>query len=410
MLQKILAAGVALSALGSAYADDAGTAAGAAGIPYGPVTVYPSIGLSATHDDNIYLNNAFRQSADYEVVSPGVKLLAQNRDDVYSLDYQANLGRYSSSGTSNNDYTDQSLIGKASIVASTRAVFKLQPEFVIGHDQIGTTYGGIQFTPVPNKWRNTGISGIFGYGSEGAKGRVELAAGYLATKYLNNRDLTFAYDKNTTDLGGTFFYRVMPKTSLLFQAKQERINYDNPGSLMPNNTIYYYLVGAKWEATAKTTGDFRIGRIQDRFDGYNPLFPNFSGIGWEGKITWNPKDYSRVMLDLSKQPIQTTLPGSNTDLVNSSTADWAYDWSSRFTSHLTASRYTENFGGAGVNTVNNSYGLSADYQFRRWLKANLGWTTWAKTANSVTIPGVGFAPTFFDYNRNVVMLTLTGTL
>ena len=406
MLQKIFAAGVMLSAFSSASAEETG----AAGIPYGPVTVYPDVGLSLAHDDNIYLNNADRQSANYEIVSPGVKLVAQNRDDIYSLDYQANLGRYNSGNTSNNNYNDQSLIGKASVVVSTRAVIKLMPEFVIGHDQIGSTYGGIQFTPVPNKWRNTGLSGVFGYGSEGAKGRVELAAGYLATKYLNNRDLTFAYDKHVSDLGGTFFYRIMPKTSLLFQAKEERVNYDNPGSVVPNNTLYYYLVGAKWEATAKTTGDFRIGQIQDRYDGNNPLFPNFSGIGWEGKISWNPKDYSRVKFDLSKQPIQTTLVSSNTDLVNSSTVDWSYDWSNRFTSHLIASRYTENFGGAGVNTVNNSYGISADYQFRRWLKANLGWTTWAKTANSVTIPGIGYAPTFFDYNRNLVMLTLTGTL
>ena len=408
MLQRILAAGVVLSAFGSAYADDAGTAVGAAGIPYGPVTVYPSIGLSAIHDDNIYLNNAVRQSANYEIVSPGVKLLAQNRDDVYSLDYQANLGRYNSSGTSNNNYNDQSLVGNASIVASTRAVFKLQPEFVIGHDPIGTTYGGIQFTPVPNKWRNTGISGIFGYGSEGAKGRVELAAGYLATKYLNNRDLTFAYDKNTTDLGGTFFYRVMPKTSLLFQATNTRYAYDNGGSLVPNNTVRNYMVGAKWEATAKTTGDFRIGQVQQRYD-YGTL-PNFTGTGWNGTIRWTPREYSRVKLDLTKQPEQTTLTGSNSYIVTSSSADWAYDWSSRFTSHLTAGRVTENFGGLGLSTGNNSYGVSADYQFRRWLKANLGWTTWAKTATPINIPGIGYAPTFFDYNRNVVMLTLTGTL
>ncbi|MHB1100758.1 MAG: hypothetical protein ACYCZR_14505, partial [Burkholderiales bacterium] len=67
-------------------------------------------------------------------------------------------------------------------------------------------------------------------------------------------------------------------------------------------------------------------------------------------------------------------------------------------------RVTEDFGGLGLSTRNNSYGLEADYRIRRWLKGALSWTNWAKTANQAAYSS------FFDYNRNVVMLTLTGTL
>ena len=181
-----------------------------------------------------------------------------------------------------------------------------------------------------------------------------------------------------------------------------RYAYDNASSLVPNNTVRNYMVGAKWEATAKTTGDVRIGQIQQKYD--NGPIPNFTGTGWNGTVRWSPREYSRVKLDLTKQPEQTTLAGSNSYIVTSSAADWAYDWNSRFTSHVNLARITENFGGLGLSTRNNSYGLGMDYRIRRWLKGALNWTNWAKAANQAAYSS------FFDYNRNVVMLTLTGTL
>jgi hypothetical protein len=141
--------------------------------------------------------------------------------------------------------------------------------------------------------------------------------------------------------------------------------------------------------------------MQQRYDG--GAIPNFTGTGWNGTIQWNPKTYSKVKLDLSRQPLQTTLAGTNLYLVTSSTADWAYDWNSRMTSHINFNRYTEDFGGLGLYTKNYSYGIGVDYRMRRWLKGSLNWTNWAKTANQPAF-------NYFEYNRNVVMLTLTGTL
>lgn len=370
---------------------------GAAGIAWGPVSVYPSLGFAMENDDNIYLSNIIRQSSVVNVVSPAVRFEAHHHGDIYALTYHADLGRYNSAN--NNNYNDQHLVGQFNVGLSMRAAIKLRPEYSLGHDPIGTTYGG--FTSVPNRWRNTGISGVFGYGAENAKGRIELSAGTLITKYLNNRFLTYAYDKTTDNAGATFFYRVMPKTSLLFEASDTRYVYDSPTSLIPNNSVRNYLVGAKWEATAKTTGDFRIGQVQQRYDG--GVIPNYTGTGWSGTIQWNPKTYSKVKLDLSRQPLQTTLVGTNLYLVTSSTVDWAYDLNSRFTSHLNYNRYTEDFGGLGLLTKNNSYGIGMDYRMRRWLKTSLSWTNWSKTANQIAF-------NYFDYNRNVVMLTLTGTL
>ncbi len=392
-VKSAVAVGCALACTGAIAANDG------QGIPVGPFNMSASLGLILENDDNVYLSNANRRAATIEVLSPSVKLVTQRRDDVYSLSYGASLTRYNS-GASNNNSNTQNLTGEADIIATSRLSFKLKPSYVLGIDPIGTTYGGAVATP--NKWRNAGISGTMDYGSAGAKGKIELAAGYMATKYLNNRNITIAFDKKITNLGGTFFYRVMPRTSLLFEASNARYAYDNAASLVPNNSIRNYLIGAQWESTAKTTGDFRIGQVQQRYEG--GAIPDFTGTGWNGSITWNAKPYSRVNLALTRQPQQSTLPGSSLYLVTSSTADWAYDWDSRFTAHLNASRINEDFRWLGVYTTNNSYGVSVDYRMRRWFTANLGWKTWSK---SVNLPAYS---SFFVYDRNVFMLSLVGSL
>lgn len=370
---------------------------GAEGINWGPVSVYPSLGLALENDDNIYLSNIIRKSSMVEVLTPVVRLEAHHHGDIYALTYHADLGRYNNAN--NNNYNDQHLIGQIDVGLSMRAAIKIRPEYSRGHDPIGTTYGG--FTSVPNRWRHSGISGVLGYGAKDAKGRIELSGGTMNIKYLNNRFLTYAYDKTMDNAGVTFFYRVMPKTSLLFEANDTRYVYDSPTSVIPNNSVRNYLVGAKWEATAKTTGDFRIGQVQQRYDA--GAIPNYTGTGWNGTIQWNPKTYSRVRLDLSRQPSQTTLVGSDLYLVTSSSADWTYDWNSVLSSHLNYTRYTEDFGGLGLYTQNNSYGVGMDYRMRRWLKWALNWTNWSKKANQSAF-------NYFEYSRNVIMLTVTGTL
>ena len=399
---KLLVAGGCLLACGTAAAAEDQ----AEGVPVGGMMAYPSVGLAMLSDDNIYLSNQRKQSSTAEVVSPAVKLAAQRRDDIYSLTYRADLARYNSA--SGNNYNDQSLRGEALMNISTRASLKVNPEVVWSHDPIGSTYGfvgpGGFVQTTPNKWRNTGISALFAYGSEGAKGRVELEGRYLATQYLNNRTITVGYDKKITDAGATFFYRVMPKTSLLFQAKNERIAYDNAAvSIVPSSRQQYYLVGAKWEATAKTTGDVRVGRISKTYDASATPLPNFSAVGWTGNVRWDAKTYSRVNLTLSKQPTETTLPGSNYILANSSTIGWDYDWNSRVTSHASYNRYLENFGGIGLHTSADNYALGVDYRMRRWLKTGLSWTNTSKKVDQAIYNAL-------IYDRNVFMLTLTGTL
>jgi hypothetical protein len=373
------------------------SSSGAAGVAMGPAIVYFSLGGSAGYDDNLWLSNASQKSSAFETVTPGIRLETRDSNsNLYSLNYQANLGRYNNSTADN--YEDQQLIGNADLHFSTRSNLILTPEYLIGHDQRGTTYG--VFVSEPNRWHTSGISGIYAYGSEGSQGRIEISAGYLNTIYENNRFLTTAYDKTIANVGATFYYRVMPKTSLLFQVTDSHVMY-NQDTLSLSGTQQKYLVGATWEATASTTGVIKVGELHLNFD--SPVYHDFTGMSWEGNVLWSPLSYTHFKFLASRSALQTTLAGSSFMLNTTSSVDWAHDWSERFVSHVNYTHVDNNFEGSGASLTTNSYGLGIDYKMRRWLKAGLSWQGAAQNADQPVLNN-------FIYNRNLYMLTLTGTL
>lgn len=389
-MKSILRLALAFLAAQSAVAIAAGE--DGAGVAFGPVTAYPSLGLTVGNDDNLFLSDANKKSSSFEILSPAVRLQSQKGANKYSLSYRADMGRYNNSSADN--YVDQKFIGGIDLNSSIRTGVRISPQYLIGHEARGSTYGA--GTAVPNEWHEAGIAGTVTYGAEGAKGRIQLDGAYANRQYDNNRVITTAYDKTTRDLGATFYYRVMPKTSLLFQAGDKRIDYKQVGSLL-NGNERRYLFGATWEATAQTTGIVKIGNLRKKFDSG---LPSFSGTSWNGAIVWSPRDYSRVRLDISRDPVETTFAGSEFILDTNSNLDWTYDLTDRLSSRLGYGHLTEDFKGATRYDKTDTYRLGADYRMRRWLKVKFDYMNSAKNSNANAA----------SYKRNIFMVTLDATL
>ncbi len=64
---------------------------------------------------------------------------------------------------------------------------------------------------------------------------------------------------------GTLFWNLGPKTQLLAEVTRYDENYLNnffKANYQLDSSEWRYQVGATWKATAKTTGEFRIGYYQ----------------------------------------------------------------------------------------------------------------------------------------------------
>ncbi len=374
-------------------------------IPVGPMFVYPKLEVATTRDSNIAIQpDALRQADTIWYVRPTVRLEAKHGVNLYDLTYSGEYGRYNTSKSDN--FNNHDLAAHANLTLDMRNNLQLGLDYQDKVDPRGTL--NLPAAPTPNEWRQPSLTGLYTYGAEGAKGKLEFQGGYLDKRYVNNRTLTSALDHSQTDYGGTFLWRVMPKTYATFNLKQSVFDYKNETTVF-NSKNTYALVGLRWEATAATSGRFALGNVTKKFDSaaHAAGFQDFSGTGWEGGINWNPRPYSRVDFITQRTPNDSTGLGSYT-INQAYQLLWTYDWTSRVSSKLTGSYMTDKFalapvavaGGANREDTTKSSGLQLSYDIRRWLKAGAEYTYTLRNSNDNN----------FDYKRNQLMFSLTGTL
>ena len=388
-----------LLAAGEAFAQDqrvqeAVTTAPPGGFPVGPLTVYPGVNLAIGHDDNLFLRPTNAKSSSYTVLSPYVRTEIKTGPHKFDLMLRVDDGRYHSSPADN--YTDYSLGGNGDLVFSGRAGLKLRAEFRHGHDARGATDAPVSTTP--DQYDNTSIDGVFRYGAPGARGRLELNAGAFARRYTNNRTTTEASDRDTAALGGTFFWRVMPRTELLVQLGHSDINYKQSTSTQ-DSTEDRILVGVKWEATAKTSGTAKFGHQNKKFD--SAARQDYSGSSWDVGVRWSPLTYSVLDFTSSKQPGESTGVG---DVVVGKLygVTWSHAWSSRLRTQALASYREDTFTDTAPARVDDttSFGLKVAYDFRRWLRFGAELTHTERDSTGANL----------NYKRNLLLFTVGATL
>lgn len=354
----------------------------------GGVTLYPGLSIVEKSDNNIARTNVAKQSSMITVVSPSVVMQARKAADVYSLAYRADIARYSRS--SGDNFNDQQLKGVAELAYSTRVTLRFTPEYIAGHDERGSTFGAP--TLAPNKWHSTGVGASFTYGAEEARGRFVADLGYQDRQYDNNRAVTVDYDKTLRDAVGSFYFRVSPKIFAFVQAADTRISYKSAISTLSGNE-QRYMIGATWSATAQTSGSFKMGQVNKKFD--SSLRPAHKGNSWEGAIRWSPREIVRVDYVTSRKPSESTGVG-NMVLLTNNLFNVAYDVTERTTLSLNTGKLTEDFTGAARRDDTKSNGLKAEHKLRSWLIGSVEYNVSSKKS---TVPTA-------DYDRNIFAISL----
>lgn len=358
-------------------------------------TLIPTVGLTEVWDDNIYATEAAQVESFITIVSPQLALVAEDKANTYAVVYSADAGFYSES--SGDNYTDQSLRGDAHVEAGSRLRFDLGAGFSRLHDPRGTgaTEGNPNAVSEPDQYDQTRVDGLVSFGADEAKGRIELDAALTDREYVNNRALTSARDRTNTDVGLTFFYRVAPKTSMLFNLQTTQIDYAETGFL--DSTEIGTYVGATWEATGKTTGTFKVGSQKKSFD--EPGTKDGSGLSWMAGVQWEPTALDKVDIQSSRRADETDNLGSYIDSTSLS-VDWKHQWKERLSSNLRFAPATRDYQDDNRSDDIFSFNASVTYEFDRWLEftAGAGWSE--RDSNTAG----------YDYTRTSVVLGLNAAL
>jgi len=393
--------GACLLAAGTAFAQmhapgSAVEPRGAGGIPVGPLSVYPGLDLAQGYDDNLFWTASNPKSSAYTVVTPYVRAEAKPGPHRFDATLRVSNGHFWSSLADN--YTDYSLLGNGEFVFDGRTGLMLRAEFRHGHDSRGSTDAA--FTSTPNQWNNYGTSGVFRYGALGAQGRIEVDAGAFALRYTNHSSTTDGLEHNTLHLGGTFFWRFMPRTEVFVQARHTDFHYTNEraGPTQSSGENNYYL-GLRWEATAKTSGTLKLGYLTKNFD--SSALKDYGNFAWEAGVRWSPLTYSVFDFTTSKMTHESTGIGSAI-ASNNYRVTWNHAWNSRLRTQALAGYQKDDFLQSSPYRQDDvtTFGARVSYDFRRWLLIGAEYTR--SNRNSTE--------SFYDYKRNLYLLTVGATL
>lgn len=372
-------------------------AKGASGIRLDPFVIYPSVSLGEGYNDNVALSQNNHIHSAITVLSPALLAEIKGATTAFRLGYQGTFGRYDSSSIDNYDYHE--FRGGADFDFSSRANLKVVADYLMKSDPRGFTLAS-SGTNSPNKYHQGDIGGTFAYGAAGAQGRIELEVFLTDKRYVNNRAVTTGLDYDSQRYGGTFFWRVGPKTEWLIQGTQLRTDYSSSTSLQ-DNVENRALTGLKWEATALTTGTAKIGYSERKYS--SPLAAQQKARGgiWEVGIRWSPLTYSIVDFATGKRFTDSQAgPASTYAKVEYLTLAWTHGWSERMRSILSGAYEDDTYAGISREDKVGYVSSKLEYDMRRWLTLGAEYKFSERDSN---VDGS-------SYKQNLLMFSLRATL
>ncbi|MEM7407775.1 MAG: outer membrane beta-barrel protein [Pseudomonadota bacterium] len=157
------------------------------------------------------------------------------------------------------------------------------------------------------------------YGRRIAKAELHAEVGHSASRYQNNAQQ--GRDIDQYDVNLLAYYNFTARFSTVLELRRTYLDYRGGAALDGTNTTL--LAGLRWDATARTSGEFKVGRQQRQFydsaGGQNSI-----GESWDVNVLWEPRSFSKVRLNTSREVQEAGTAGVGT-LVNSSyRASWTH--------------------------------------------------------------------------------------
>jgi len=247
----------------------------------------PTLLIEQLYTDNLTYSEANRISTWGTLLSPSIKLGLQKDSKTATIHYQAHKAEYY--GSSSDDYLDHQIQGKLKFQASQRTNMQFFALYGRKHEARGTGYSiGIADQLSQNdELREYQTGTVINYGSPQSIGRIELKLNAHAARLDNRPGAGQFANQNNYHGSLAFFYQLKTNTLLFVEANstKNKFNLLN-GSNSLNNLDTRVYAGTSWDATALTTGTFKLGVSHKRFS--NKEKGNSSGFVWDLGVRWHP--------------------------------------------------------------------------------------------------------------------------
>jgi hypothetical protein len=332
----------------------------------GPFDVTPSIDVDVQNDDNLFEATSGNEvSSTLTLIKPSISAVADDGVIAYTIEYNGENGTYSD--TDNNDYTDHEFSANVDWQIDIRHLLELSTTIQKAHE--GRTQDSVtDFNATDlNEFTDKGLAANYTFGSEGARGRIQIGLEKSSLRYDTNLLQTAILESDTDVKTIDFSVGFTPSTRLTFQVSETENTFRN--NAVGDRVDLSYLVGAAWEFTGITKGDVRFGRTNN--DLLNIDGGDTSTSTWNASIEWLPKEYSTFTLTANKS-IQNTDNGVG-DFVDMTdiTIDWNYQWNDWMTMVWSLQQQESDFAGTDRNDESQTFTVEFIYAMRRWLNLSI---------------------------------------
>jgi hypothetical protein len=350
----------------------------------------PMVQARLAHNDNIASTSTNEESSWIFAVTPSLRALLQDGANVYTSTLSVASGTYFSS--SDDNYLDFYADAKAKVELNQSNRFEAGVEYVSGHEDRGTGVseglGNLQDEPAEfDTWN---LNAHYEYGAMSTPARVRVMAGYFDKEFTNYEALTSVRNFDKFSYGAALYYDTQATTSVVAEIIREDIAYDlvDPTGKRDSVTTKYR-VGMEWQATALTSGSFRIGYQDKNFDSAERK--DFSGLTWEASVAYAPLSYSTFQLTTGRQAKDPNVEG---DFVKETLhgVSWTHDWSELFSSTAGFNYSHEDYSGADRTDKTKALSLAANYLLRTNIMLTAGTDL---TRKSSTVQNIRFDKNVF---------------
>jgi hypothetical protein len=322
----------------------------------GALKLTPTFKVSGTHDNNIRADQS-KNSSWISRLEPRFKLDLDQGNAAHSLTLGVTREIVHSYSSENSSSWSLGLDSSAEIDVRNR---------VLLNAYLRETSAITAAADPSDEFRNRGASVGYGFGARGALINADASAGIDQVRTRNNANRE--KERDTSTLSGTLYWAVGPGTQVLGEVRRRNTGYETAKDL--DNTSMFYLLGARWEATAFTSGSVRVGRQVKNFDAAGVA--DATSSVWELGVNWAPLTYSTVGLRTSRS-LEEGEDGSRSIRTSNYGVDWNHSWDPRLNSVLSfgETRGTHN---TGREDKTRTYSGSLTYNVMRQLDVGARYT------------------------------------
>ena len=358
-----------------------------------------NIGIGAFYNDNVLLNDFNRKGSFGTFLTPSLTLPFGTPKYFTVLNYALRANIYEN--VSYNNTVGNYLNATSTFEFDHRNRLTIRADGAFAEDPIGTLFSqgaiaAVQTTP--NQWVGYGFNGLYQYGAAGAQGNLNLNFAMQNREYLNNSALTSQRDLNSYMVGGTFFWRAMPKTQILIEVNDTILDYLNvqtTGQTL-NGSTYRLYTGATWQATAKTSAVVKVGYQWRTYE--DSAYGSNGSPAFQGMLRWSPSAQDAVFAMISNAINEALVIGTTATNTQTYNLNWQHRWLDRVYTTLGAFYMVQQYTGTGTSPDNDTLmgRVGAYYTFRQGVWADLQYTYNQRTSNQSQ----------FDYSQNMILLNL----